>query len=379
LYAAATDVAALTGDQSLVKAVDRLWENVVGKKQYLTGAIGATGHGEAFGRNYDLPNRTAYGETCAGIAVCFWNDRMFLLHGDGRYIDVLERTLYNNVLDGVSLSGDEFFYPNPLASFGEHARSKWFDCSCCPTNICRFIPSVPGYIYATRDDGLWVNLFAAGSAEVELKSGKVGIKQATRYPWEGRVEIDLQPAAAGQQFALQVRIPGWARGEVFPGDLYRYLDESKAEPTLAVNGEPVPLEVTDGYATIDRAWRPGDRVTLDLPMPVRRVVANERVEADRGRVALVRGPIVYCIEWPDVPDGDVANLVLPDGAKLSSAFRADLLGGVQVVTGTADNNRSHKPASFTAIPYYAWAHRGKGEMAVWIARTPAAIGPPPGE
>lgn len=376
LYAAATDVAALTDDQSLIDTVDRLWKNVVGKKQYLTGAIGAKGKGEAFGKNYDLPNETAYGETCAGIAVCYWNHRMFLLHGDARYIDVLERALYNNVLDGVSIGGDEFFYPNPLASSGDHVRSKWFDCSCCPTNICRFIPSVPGYVYAVRDEQLWVNLFVAGSAEVELAGGKVGITQSTRYPWDGRVDIEVEPAADGQQFALHVRVPGWARGDVFPSDLYRYLDKSTDEPSLSVNGQPVPLEVENGYATIDRKWKPGDRVTLELPMPVRRVVAHENVETDRGRVALVRGPIVYCIEWPDVPGGDVANLVLPDDAPLSTEFRADLLGGVQVITGTAENRRTATPVPFTAIPYYAWAHRGKGQMAVWIARTPDAVEPP---
>jgi hypothetical protein len=373
LYAAMADVAALTGDRSLVDTVDRLWKDVVGKKQYITGAIGATGKGEAFGDNYELPNESAYGETCAGIAVCYWNHRMFLLHGDGRYIDVLERTLYNNVLDGVSIGGDEFFYPNPLASSGEHGRSKWFDCSCCPTNICRFIPSVPGYVYATRDNGLWVNLFVAGSAEVELASGKVGVTQSTRYPWDGRVDMEVEPAADGQQFALHVRIPGWARGQVFPSDLYHYLDESNDEPTLTVNGAPVPLEVVNGYATIDRAWKPGDRVTLELPMPVRRVVAHENVEADRGRAALVRGPIVYCVEWPDVPDGDVANLVLADDAKLATEFRADLLGGIQVITGTAENNRTAKPAPFIAIPYYAWSHRSKGEMAVWLPRSADAL------
>jgi DUF1680 family protein len=376
LYAAATDVAALTGDQSLADAVDRLWQNVVSKKQYLTGAIGATGKGEAFREDYYLPNQTAYGETCAGIAVCYWNHRMFLLHGEGPYIDVLERTLYNNVIDGVSLDGDEFFYPNPLASAGEHARSKWFDCSCCPTNICRFIPSVPGYVYATRDDGLWVNLFVEGSVEVELPSGKVGVEQTTRYPWDGRVEVEVRPAEDGQRFALHVRIPGWARGEVFPSDLYGYLDESTDVPTLDVNDKPVSLEVVEGYATIDRAWRPGDRVTLDLPMPVRRVVANDNVEADRGRVALVRGPIVYCIEWPDVAEGDVANLVLPDDTPLATEFRAELVGGIQVITGTAENNSTAAPVPFTAIPYYAWAHRGKGAMAVWIARTANTLDSP---
>jgi DUF1680 family protein len=376
-YAAATDVAALTGDQTLVDAVDRLWRNVVGKKLYITGGLGATGQGEAFGRNYDLPNDTAYAETCAAIANCYWNHRMFLLHGDGKYIDVLERTLYNGTISGVSLDGETFFYPNPLASGGDDARSKWFDCSCCPTNICRFIPSVPGYAYAATDDAVWVNLFVEGRAELQLAGAKVELRQQTRYPWNGRVEIVVTPAAAGQRFALHVRIPGWAHGEAWPSDLYRYLDKSNGQqPTLALSGQAVPLDIANGYVTIDRAWQAGDKVTLDLPMPVRRVVANDKVEADRGRVALVRGPIVYCIEWPDVAGGKVLDLVLPDDAPLATEFRADLLGGVQVVTGTARRaaeQGNDEAVAFTAIPYYAWAHRGKGEMEVWIARTPGAL------
>jgi hypothetical protein len=391
LYAAATDVAALTADQSLTEAVDRLWENVVGKKQYLTGGIGSKTQGEAFGKNYELPNR-AYCETCAGIADCYWAHRMFLLHGDAKYIDVLERALYNNVLDGVSLDGKEFFYPNPLESRGNDVRSTWFDCSCCPTNICRFIPSVPGYTYATRDDALYVNLFVEGATKVALAGGEVRVEQTTRYPWEGHVEITIQPQAAPQKFAVHVRVPGWARGEVFPSDLYRYLDKSEDKPTLAVNGEAVEIVPQHGYAVIDREWKSGDKITLDLPMPVRRVVANELVEADRGRVAIVRGPIVYCVEWPDVADGKVLSLILPDDASLATEFRNDLLGGVQIVTGeakrsdrdasrmsagdataSADNHdvepANTVPIQFTAIPYYAWAHRGKGEMAVWLPRT----------
>jgi DUF1680 family protein len=378
LYAAATDVAAMTGDRALADAVDRLWENVVGKKQYITGGIGATGKGEAFGRDYELPNDAAYAETCAAIADCYWNHRMFLLHGDGKYLDVLERTLYNGTISGVSLDGKMFFYPNPLASSGDDARSTWFDCSCCPTNICRFIPSVPGYAYAATDDAIWVNLFVQGRAGLQLAGGKIELRQETRYPWDGHVEIVVTPAAAGQQSALHVRIPGWARSEVWPSDLYRYLDDANAgqQPTLAVNGVAVPIEVTKGYVTIERAWQAGDRVTLDLPMPVRRVVANDKVEADRGRVALVRGPIVYCVEWPDVAEGKVLDLVLPDEEPLATEFQADLLGGIEVIAGTARHaaaEDSDAPVVFTAIPYYAWAHRGKGEMEVWIARTPDAL------
>ena len=235
LYAGAADVAALTGDQELIDAVDRLWENVVDKKTYVTGGIGAKGQGEAFGKNYELPNRTAYCETCANLATCYWNHRMFLLHGDAKYIDVLERALYNSVISGVSLDGKEFFYPNRLSSRGDDARSKWFDCSCCPTNLCRFIPSVPGYAYAVGDDGPYVNLFVEGTAELDVGGKQVRIEQKTKYPWDGRVEITVTPEAAGEKFALHVRIPGWARGEAWPSDLYSYL--GRVERAADASGE----------------------------------------------------------------------------------------------------------------------------------------------
>ena len=370
LYAAATDVAALTDDQQLADTVNRLWENVVRKKQYVTGGIGATGEGEAFGKNYDLPNQTAYAETCANIADCMWAHRLFLLQGESKFIDVLERTLYNSTISGVSLDGKDFFYPNPLESNGQYARSNWFDCSCCPTNLCRFIPSVPGYAYAVQDDAAYVNLFVEGSAELELADGTVTVEQRTKYPWDGRVEIVIEPAQAGQRFSLRVRIPGWAVGEAWPSDLYTFLDKSDERATLAVNGESVKIEPQHGYAVVDREWQPGDRVTLELPMPVRRVVANEQVEADRGRVALMRGPIVYCIEAVDVEGSKARELVVPDVVPLETSFRPELLGGIQVVTGMAQ--RPGEPATttpFTAVPYCNWANRAKGEMIVWLART----------
>jgi hypothetical protein len=303
---------------------------------------------------------------------------MFLLNGNAKYIDVLERALYNSVISGVSLDGKEFFYPNRLSSRGDEARSKWFDCSCCPTNLCRFIPSVPGYAYAVTDDALYVNLFAAGSAELEVGKRQVRVEQSTKYPWDGHVEIAIKPETAGEKFALHVRIPGWARGQAWPSDLYSYLDPSNERPTLAVNGEAIDFETVDGYAIVTRAWQPGDKVTLDLPMPVRRVVANEQVEADRGRVALMRGPLVFCVEGVDVAGGKVGDLMLPDDAPLATEFRSDLLGGVQVITGEAehvsakDQSTTSARVPFRAIPYYAWANRAKGEMAVWLARTAVA-------
>lgn len=378
LYAAATDIAALTDDERLRAAVDRLWASVFAKKAYVTGAIGSTSSGEAFGQNYDLPNDTAYAETCANLATCFWNYRMFLLHGDGKYIDMLERSLYNSTLSGVSLDGKSFFYPNPLASSGNYVRSKWFACACCPTNLCRFIPSVPGFAYATQEELLYVNLFVAGSTELTLNSGRVRVEQVTGYPWDGRITIKLTPQNAGQRIALRLRVPGWSRGEAFASDLYRYVDAVETKPTLAVNGDSTPLEVVAGYVDVDRPWNPGDIVELKLPMPVRRVIAHDAIEADRGRVALMRGPLVYCLEWPDVPGGRVRDLVLPDEAVLSTEFRPDLLGGVQVIRSVGQRvdratTETASPTSeavvFTAIPYYAWAHRGAGEMAVWLSRT----------
>jgi DUF1680 family protein len=295
---------------------------------------------------------------------------MFLLHGDSQYVDVLERAAYNSVVSGVSFDGKEFFYPNPLASRGDYARSKWFDCSCCPTNLCRFIPSVPGYAYAVCDDGPYINLFVEGSAELDVDGKKVRIEQKTSYPWDGRVEITVTPEIAGEKFALHVRVPGWSQDEVWPSDLYTYLAASQERPTLELNGEPITIETQKGYAVIERDWQPGDTLTLILPMPVRRVVANQKVVADRGRVALMRGPLVFCVEGADVDGGNVRDLVLPDAAPLASEYRGDLLGGVQVITGSGENRDDGKqPVPFVAIPYYAWAHRGKGQMAVWLPRT----------
>lgn len=393
LYAAMADVAALTGDENYVQAIDKLWQDVADTKLYLTGGVGARGEGEAFGGPYDLPNLTAYCETCAAIGNCMWNHRMFLLHGDAKYIDVLERSLYNCCLSGVAMNGKEFFYPNPLESHGNHARSEWFDCSCCPVNVCRFIPSVPGFAYAVREHDVYVNLFAQGRGELTVGGKRIQLVQETKYPWDGKVRITVKPEAP-QKFALKIRVPGWAVGKPSPGDLYRFADggeEDAGEKTLAFtvrsanSTEQVDGNTDLGYASIEREWQAGDAVEFELPMPVRRVLANEKVEADRDRVALQRGPLVYCIEHPDVPEGRVLNLVLPDDAELTARFDAQLLGGVHVINGEALSTRYETngselwstPVTFTAIPYYAWAHRGPGEMAVWIARTPETAMPIP--
>lgn len=385
-YSGTADIAALTGDARYARAIERIWENAVSKKLYITGGIGAKRKGEAFGEAYELPNAQAYNETCAAIANCLWNHRMFLLHGDAKYMDVFERTLYNGFLVGVSFDGDTFFYPNPLESdgkyrfnHGEATRKPWFGTACCPTNVVRFLPSLPGYVYAQRDDRVYVNLFIAGEGRVTVGSNDVTLTQSTNYPWEGRVEVQVEPAKTGT-FTLCLRIPGWARNQPVPSDLYRYAVEVSASPALKVNGEAYPVNLEDGYAVITRTWEKGDRVELELPMPVRRVLCHDAVDANRGRVALERGPVVYCAEWPD-NGGGVANLFLPDDAVLTARHRSDLLNGVTVLEGTARALSRNDDAetvedeehALMAIPYYAWSHRGVGEMAVWLPRTREAV------
>ena len=379
MYSGMADVAALTGDESYVHAIDRIWRNVVERKLYVTGGIGARDEGEAFGDDYELPNMSAYNETCAAVGNDYWNQRLFLLHGDGRYIDVLERTLYNGLLSGVSLDGKAFFYPNPLESNGQHERSPWFGVACCPGNITRFLPSMPGYIYARRGDSVYVNLFVGSTADIPLDAGHVRVTQDTRYPWDGDVRLTLAPAAPGR-FTLRLRVPGWARNEASPGDLYRFADTSAEPVTLAVNDRPVAVTLDQGYAVVTRDWAAGDRVLLHLPMPVRRVRAADPVAADRGRIALQRGPIVYAAEWPDNPQGHVRNLLLKDGAPLAAEFRPGLLNGVEVITGTAvgyvtepSGKIVKREQPFAAIPYFAWANRGAGEMAVWVPDAESAV------
>lgn len=384
MYSGMADVAALTGDSSYVQALGRIWENVTGKKLYITGGIGATGSGEAFGRDYELPNMSAYNETCAAIGNHFWNHRLFLLHADARYIDVMERTLYNGLISGVSLDGKSFFYPNPLESNGQHQRSPWFGVACCPGNITRFIASVPGYVYAQSGETLYINLFASSTAQIALDQGtKLKVVQETRYPWDGAVKIVLHPEKRSR-FTVNVRIPGWARNEPVPSDLYRFADGISEPAVLKVNNRKIPLKPEKGYVSIRRNWKSGDVIDLMLPMPVRRVTAHEKVAADQGRIALQRGPIVYAAEWPDNPGGRVRSLMLANDTKLAAEFKADLLGGVTVVKGKAialaydaEGKVTKREQEFTAIPYYAWAHRGRGQMIVWIPNSEAAAKPAP--
>lgn len=379
MYSGMADVAALTGDRAYKDAIDRIWNNMTSRKLYITGGIGATSHGEAFGPDYVLPNMSAYCETCAAIGNVYWNQRMFLLDGDSKYIDVLERTLYNGLISGVSLEGKNFFYPNPLESKGQHERSPWFGCACCPGNIARFLASVPGYMYAKHNHSIYVNLFAASTGTISLEDNSVTIRQGTRYPWDGDVKMTIMPEQTGE-FSLHMRIPGWAMNQPVPSDLYAYADPVKAKPTLKLNGSAVPVQPVNGYVVLNRQWKAGDTIELTLPMQIRKVVTHEKVKEDRNRIALERGPIVYCLEGADHPDRQVRNLVFDPSSALETEFREELLGGVQVLTGKASkivlNKEGKKEKSeidITAIPYYAWCNRGSNEMTVWLATRPEDV------
>lgn len=372
MYSGMADVAALTGDDDYIRAIDAIWENVVSKKLYVTGGIGSRHEGEAFGDDYELPNANAYNETCAAIGNIFWNHRLFLLHGEGRYLDVLERTLYNGFLSGISLSGDRFFYPNPLESDGKTefnqgdvTRKPWFDCACCPVNVARFLPSFPGYVYASQEDILFVNLYVESKGIVRVNRNPVEIMQQTLYPWDGKIKIVVNPEQP-RKFAVYLRIPGWARNEPLASDLYEFLNPSDEQVSLRVNSEDMALDMDQGFACIRRSWKRGDEIEILLPMPVRRVISHANVRENIGKVALQRGPLVYCLEGVD-NEGSVLGRSIPDRARFEVEFRQDLLGGINMLTikGRGDA----KPLK--AVPYFAWSHRGAGEMAVWLPRSKA--------
>jgi DUF1680 family protein len=384
MYTGMADVAALTGNKEYLKAIDDIWEDVVDKKLYITGGIGATGAGEAFGKPYDLPNMSAYAETCAAIANVYWNSRMFLLHGDSRYIDVMERTLYNGLLSGVSLSGDRFFYPNPLASMGQHQRSAWFGCACCISNMTRFLPSMPGYVYAQNKNDLFVNLFVGSKSSVKLPAGTIGITQMTNYPWDGKNEITIDPAKS-TAFALHIRIPGWSVNKPVPGTLYLDTDANANPVKILLNGKAVTYKMDKGYAVIDRTWKKGDKLSFELPMEIKKLMANQQVSADKDRFALQRGPLVYCLEGPDNKDAAVMNIVVKKEEPIQAVYREELLNGVMTLQmkGSATKRqlnsselvKTEQPV--TAIPYYAWANRGASEMEVWIPYEESAAKPMP--
>jgi DUF1680 family protein len=396
MYAGMADVAALTGDSRYIKAVDAIWGNIVGKKYYLTGGVGARGDGEAFGADYELPNKTAYNETCAAIAQVYLNERMFLLHGDAKYIDCLERTLYNGVLSGMSMEGGKFFYTNPLACDGRYAfnadntttRQPWFGCACCPSNLCRFIPSIPGYMYAVKDNNIYVNLFDGNTSNISVGGKMVTLEETTQYPWDGDVAIKVANTKA-KNFGLLIRVPGWVRNQVVPSDLYQYADKVQLKYEISVNGKPIEGNIEKGYVKILRNWKKGDMVRIHFDMQPRMVVANGKVTADEGKVAVERGPLVYCAEWPDNKGLDLHNIILNRNPQF------DVVPSVMIVNKEGDGKAFNvtaitapiqelsmgengkvmvKDAKLTLIPYYAWDHRGSGYMDVWMANSLSGLG-----
>jgi DUF1680 family protein len=374
LYTGAADVAAANNDPGYMNAMKQVWEDVVYRNMYITGGIGSSGRNEGFSVDYDLPNEEAYCETCASVGMVLWNQRMNLLTGESKYVDVLERSLYNGALDGLSLKGDRFFYGNPLASAGNDSRDEWFGTACCPSNIARLVESVGNYIYAKSDDALWVNLFVGSSVSFNLKNKKVQLKQTTNYPWDGKVKFSVEPDKQ-IEFGLFIRVPGWANNQPVPGDTYRYLDSSSEKFSLTLNGTPAAYTVVNGYAVVKRAWKKGDLVELNLPMPVRRIVAIDNLVANRNRVALQRGPLVYCFEHAD-NGGKALNIIIPDKVNFTAAYKPDLLNGIVVLEAQATvATVSEDGASISsgnrkvvAIPFYSWANRGQGQMQVWMPR-----------
>jgi len=381
MYAGMADVAALLGDSSYIKAIDTIFENIVSKKYYLTGGVGARHEGEAFGADYELPNLTAYNETCAAISMVYLFERMFLLHGEAKYIDCLERTLYNGVISGMSVDGGTFFYPNPLSSDGHYCfnadstmtRQPWFGCACCPSNLSRFIPSMPGYLYGVRQNDLYVNLFAANTATINVAGQEVTLEETTQYPWDGDIKIKINDIANRQssdrQFTMMVRIPGWVQNKVVPSDLYTFSDKVIPGYEVSVNGTVIShFQLRNGYLAIDRNWEKGDVVCIHFDMPVRTVVANPRVADDCGRIAVERGPLVYCAEWADNEGVNLHDLQLAQQPK----FRVETgycikntEGDGKTFTVTAIKAQAQEGCA-TLIPYYAWNHRGAGEMDVWL-------------
>ena len=379
LYAGVADVAALTGDEKLLQSIDRIWENMVSKKIYVNGAIGAVPGGERFGDNYELPNTTAYNETCAAIANVYWNHRMFLLHGDAKYIDVLEKSLYNGLLSGIGLDGKSFFYSNAMQvkqSFNHRAlevsRAGWFDCSCCPTNLVRLLPSVPGYMYAQNKNEVYVNLFAASTTELSIDNKPVTIIQENNYPWDGALKIIVSPKTA-IDFTLRIRIPGWAQNTVLPFDLYSFTNTSNSKVEIKINGQVMQHEMQKGYVVLSKKWKKGDVVEVRLPMDVKQVMASGQLKDNEGKIAIQRGPLMYCAEWAD-NNGRTSNILLPRETSFQAEAKPALLDGVTVIKAVSPVIEISKDGQqvttvkkpVTLIPYYAWANRGKGEMMVWF-------------
>jgi uncharacterized protein len=374
MYSGMADIAAIEKDTTYLDAITRIWEDLTYRKMYLTGGIGASGGNEGFAEPYVLPNMSAYCETCASIGNIFTNERLFLLHGHSQYIDVLEKTLYNSMLSGVSLSADRFFYPNPLESNGQHNRQAWFGCACCPSNVARFVPAIPGYIYATANREVYVNLYISNEAMISLDKDTVHLSQKTNFPWDGNVQIKVNPVVPSK-FRMRLRIPGWAMNEAIPGGLYKFIDQNADSVVINVNGEMLSSgKIDKGYVVIDRKWKAGDIISINIPMPVRKVTADPRVTADTGKIAIQRGPLIFCAEWPDNNQGKVLNLVFNPETPLTTEFVPSMLGGTRVVrtTGVQSERAPGGKVEFfgeipvTLIPYALWNNRGPGQMMVWL-------------
>ena len=367
LYSGVADYASLSNDTAYFHALTRIWENMAGKKLYITGGYGSRPQGEGFGPNYELHNMTNYCETCAAISNVYWNHRMFLASGDAKYADLVERAIYNGVMSGVSLSGDRFFYDNPLESMGQHNRAAWFGCACCPGNITRFVASVPLYMYATQGNDIYVNLYTQSNADIPTADNRIQLEQVTEYPWDGAIQFNVT-VEKEQEFAIRFRIPDWVTQYPVATKLYSYTD-APLKYTITVNGKSIRPYVRDGYITVNRTWKSGDTVSLDFPMEVRRVRAIDEVYDDRGLLAIQRGPIVYCMEGIDQHDGHVFNKYIPANTTFTTTFDNELLNGVMVLKTTAreiQSDGSEKEVSVTAIPYSTWNNRGANEMIVWI-------------
>lgn len=385
MFTGMADVAAITGDDSYNEASHRLWKDIVETKLYITGGVGAAGGHEGFGAKYELPNLSAYCETCAAIANVFWNYRMFLNEGDGKYIDVLERALYNNVLSGVAMTGDRFFYPNPLESLNGGRRSEWFGCACCPSNIARFIPAVPGYQYAVKDNEVYVNLYMASKANFNVDGTEVEFVQTGDMPWSGDIKIVVNPAVA-DKFAVKVRIPGWANNEPVPGNiLYHYAEVDTEKPVVTLNGEVVNTPIESGYVTIDKKWNKGDVIGINLPMSVHKVVASDSVVTNIGKIALQRGPIVYCAEGIDFEDRKINDLIVDINGEFTPELVTNQMGRMVELNGKAKHTKrtiegkvvTGEECNFKAIPYYAWAHRETSPMVIWFPTTIESAKPKP--
>lgn len=362
MYAAMTDIAAIQKDTAYQQATDKLWNNMVSKKMYLTGGIGAKHEGESFGENYELPNLTAYNETCASIGNVYWNHRLHNASGDVKYFDIIERTLYNGLISGLSLDGEKFFYPNALASDGVYkfnqgacTRKSWFDCSCCPTNIIRFIPSLPGLMYSKTKNTFYLNLYASNEATIELENNIVHISQQTNYPWEGNVAITVDPEK-NSEFTIKLRVPNWAKNEVLPSDLYQYTEKSSKNTPLFINGKPTTIEEINGYFSITKTWKKGETITLNFPMEVKKVVSNTNIIENKDNVALEYGPLVYAVE--EIDNKNNFDAITINASDTFNVKKDTILGGIN----TIENNK------LKAIPYYAWSNRGLGKMKVWIAK-----------